>query len=493
MVRISIDAVRDAGKRTGLAFLASLWYCLASAIFFGSFRFVVAMTRFCIGTLLHPRDAIKQKLSNFPDAHIFAKDWDTLDDAPSPPQKSSGADSQHAELLHHGGAALYQGVVGHVRTSPVRHAFCYPVRYALVNIDLPPTWWARAEGGGEGEKRGVDVVASCDNKAAGVTAGGIDGKPHLSGDEARAVAGTDGPVLLLTIPTSLGYEQNPISIYFCYSASPTKADPSWPTTPWTPALGKSQPHASAGKKGGDPANTAAAAAPPPCALPLVRCIAEVTNTPWGERVVFPFAPYEDLLPKPLHVSPFQDMESCWRMQAHAPGAQLKVTITCAHPTMGDYFVARLQAGRVPSASMPPSHALPDPWFLGMPHRVAFWIYWHALLLWWKGVRFLSHPKYTDGDAYRGRVLDKEAKMKRERGACPASRVPTLPSGTMACPVSAKDGAHVATAKGAMCGAMACPVSGTKGGVATGKACGGANGLGPLPPIRYRDARAYPWL
>jgi DUF1365 family protein len=52
-----------------------------------------------------------------------------------------------------------------------------------------------------------------------------------------------GPVRLLTHPTSAGYTQNPISVYYCYSADGSQ---------------------------------------------LEQCIAEVTNTPWAERVTFLF-------------------------------------------------------------------------------------------------------------------------------------------------------------------------------------------------------------
>ena len=52
-----------------------------------------------------------------------------------------------------------------------------------------------------------------------------------------------GPVRLLTHPPSAGYTQNPISVYYCYAYDGTT---------------------------------------------LEQCIAEVTNTPWAERVTFLF-------------------------------------------------------------------------------------------------------------------------------------------------------------------------------------------------------------
>ncbi|KAL3720468.1 hypothetical protein ACJRO7_005307, partial [Eucalyptus globulus] len=39
---------------------------------------------------------------------------------------------------------------------------------------------------------------------------------QLSADEARQFADTSGPIFLLTIPPSVGYEQNPSSLYYCY-------------------------------------------------------------------------------------------------------------------------------------------------------------------------------------------------------------------------------------------------------------------------------------
>ncbi|GER44224.1 hypothetical protein STAS_21105 [Striga asiatica] len=60
---------------------------------------------------------------------------------------------------------------------------------------------------------------------------------------------------------SVGYVQNPLSLYFCYDVEGTTRT-------------------------------------------LSKCITEVTNTPWGERVTFLSNLNSDLVAKPLHVSPF---------------------------------------------------------------------------------------------------------------------------------------------------------------------------------------------
>ncbi|EXC29337.1 hypothetical protein L484_021645 [Morus notabilis] len=78
--------------------------------------------------------------------------------------------------------SLYEGTVWHERRRPVHHAFRYSVRYALIGLD-----------------------GACSPLPS-----------HLSADEARRFAGSTGPVLLLTIPESVGYEQNPLSLYYCY-------------------------------------------------------------------------------------------------------------------------------------------------------------------------------------------------------------------------------------------------------------------------------------
>ncbi|EOY27676.1 Uncharacterized protein TCM_029462 isoform 2 [Theobroma cacao] len=131
--------------------------------------------------------------------------------------------------------SLYEGTVWHERRRPVRHSFRYSVRYALFDLDNAP-------------KAPPD---------------------HLSANEARRTAETTGPVFLLTIPPSVGYEQNPLSLYYCYDLEgSTKL--------------------------------------------LKKCIAEVTNTPWGERVRFVLDPNSDLVAKPLHVSPFMAIKLWWK-------------------------------------------------------------------------------------------------------------------------------------------------------------------------------------
>lgn len=229
---------------------------------------------------------------------------------------------------------LYQGTVWHERRRPVHHSFRYPVRYALIHLDTAP-----------------------------------HAPPnHLSADQARQIANTTGPVFLLTIPPSVGYEQNPLSLYYCYVLEDSSQV-------------------------------------------LKSCIAEVTNTPWGERASFVFNPFSDLVAKPLHVSPFMDMLGDWCIRANAPGDNLSVSISVQHPELGNYFSATLTAQRM-SPLLVADHAL---FFWLMPHKVAFWIYWHALKLWWKTVPFIQHPKYLSSP-YKAEAIARDQKLQ----SCPVT-------------------------------------------------------------------------
>ncbi|KAK9908354.1 hypothetical protein WJX75_006503 [Coccomyxa subellipsoidea] len=211
---------------------------------------------------------------------------------------------------------FYEGTVYHIRRRPIHNSFRYPVRMAVVDLDSPPDWWHEQAG------------------------------DHMTADEARAFAGTDGSVLLLTTPVSAGYTQNPISVYYCKEA------------------------------GGS----------------LRHCIAEVTNTPWGERVTFLFHPEGQDVPKAMHVSPLMDMKSTWRIRAPLPGERCSLEVSAEHPEMGPFFDARLTAVRSRARGRSEYAGLTCLWKYGfMPHRVAFWIYWQALGLLWRGVPLFGYP------------------------------------------------------------------------------------------------------
>ena len=248
-----------------------------------------------------------------------------------------------------GAHAFYEGAVRHTRLAPARHAFEYAARYCVLDLDAPESFPACAAG------RLAD--------------------DRLTAAEARALSGCAGRVLMLALPESAGYEQNPICVYYC--------------------------HAPTGE--------------------LERCIAEVTNTPWADRVRFAFAPGGESMPKPMHVSPLQDMRSTYFLRATAPADKLHVTVACKHPELGNFFCATLDARKVDVAD-------DERWAWLMPHRVAVWIYWHAaVLVLRKGLTFFGHPRSAAGEAaapFKEGVLERAAQMgfsappRAAAGMCP---------------------------------------------------------------------------
>ena len=125
-------------------------------------------------------------------------------------------------------------------------------------------------------------------------------------------------------------------------------------------------------------------------------VAEVTNTPWGERHAYVLSTGEDVggtlvggSPKQLHVSPFMAMDHHYAWRLSAPGRVLSVhiesrragslafdaTLSLRRRELTRASLARITA-RYPFASL----------------RVLALIYAHALRLKLKGVPVHPHPQ-----------------------------------------------------------------------------------------------------
>jgi DUF1365 family protein len=103
-------------------------------------------------------------------------------------------------------SALYTGTLMHVRRSPARHEFRYPVSYWLFDLDELPEL-ERSIRLFSANRRNVVSLLDRDH---------FDGAPlkeaviDLAGDP------TIERVLMLTQPRVLGYVFNPVSFYWCY-------------------------------------------------------------------------------------------------------------------------------------------------------------------------------------------------------------------------------------------------------------------------------------
>jgi DUF1365 family protein len=157
---------------------------------------------------------------------------------------------------------------------------------------------------------------------------------YLAADAARAQAGTAGPVRLLTTPRTFGLIFNPVSFYYCFSED-----------------GET----------------------------LEAVLAEVTNTPWGDRHVYRAGAG---IAKQLHVSPLMGMDQTYRFVAPKPGPTLSVHIESSEG--GERaFDATLNLRRRPFAFAPLVR--------GSALRVLPLIYAHAAALRLRGVPSHPHP------------------------------------------------------------------------------------------------------
>jgi DUF1365 family protein len=145
-------------------------------------------------------------------------------------------------------------------------------------------------------------------------------------------------VQLLTMPRSLGVGFNPVSFYYCFDA--------------------------AGE--------------------LLHVVAEVTNTPWGDRHAYVLPGGRGRPEKALHVSPFMGMDHDYDVRASTPGRTLSVHIESRrHGELA--FDATLNLERRPYSRRR---------LLGASIRTLTLIYAHALVLKLKGAHSFPRPEAT---------------------------------------------------------------------------------------------------
>lgn len=111
-------------------------------------------------------------------------------------------------------------------------------------------------------------------------------------------------------------------------------------------------------------------------------VAEVTNTPWGERHAYVLPAAGGRADKVHHVSPFMGMDHSYDVRATAPGETLSVRIA-SHREGRLAFDATLDLARRPYSRRR---------LAGASLRTLALIYSHALVLRLKGVPIHPHPR-----------------------------------------------------------------------------------------------------
>jgi DUF1365 family protein len=146
-----------------------------------------------------------------------------------------------------------------------------------------------------------------------------------------------GPIRLLTHLRYFGYVFNPVSFYYCFDRNEL----------------------------------------------LQTVVAEVNNTPWGERHCY-VVPTRATTQKAMHVSPFMPMDLQYHWRFGSPGERLAVHMTLERA--GErVFDASLALEREPIGN---GVLLRHPF---MTAKVIAAIHWEALRLWLKRVPFHTHP------------------------------------------------------------------------------------------------------
>lgn len=246
-------------------------------------------------------------------------------------------------------SALYEGTSWHERRTPFLRRFTMKMWFAYLDVDDLP----------QIEKRSV-LFSTHRFRPVRFRRSDYFGDENQSlGDSIRQYVHdqtgehVDGKIFILSQLRTWGWCFNPLSLYYCFSAT--------------------------GR--------------------LRWVVAEVTNTPWKERTTYllpatDVGVIDDELPKQMHVSPLWPMSQRYRFALSAPSQTLSVRIdnvATEGPETGKVVHSaglELQRNTLTNRNL----ALLLVRRPALTHRVTIGIHRHAAVLKMRGATFYSHPR-----------------------------------------------------------------------------------------------------
>jgi len=249
-------------------------------------------------------------------------------------------------------SAIYAGLVRHRRMTPVVHHFTYRMFMMYLDLaELPSVF----QGRWFWSVRRTALARFRREDHVGDPAVPLDQTVRELVNRETGIR-PDGPIRLLTQLRYFGYVFNPVSFYYCFNKDDTEVE---------------------------------------------TIVAEVNNTPWGERhcYVLPqsrdqgVSPHHRYQPaKEMHVSPFMPMDVDYDWRFKTPTDALTVHMETARKG-SKIFDATLVLDREEISAGSLARVLLA--FPLMTLRIILAIHWQALKLWIKGAPVHDHPQKSN--------------------------------------------------------------------------------------------------